>query len=216
MAARALSLTRFSAFLLVCAFCLRAQSQKPEDLSPGKILVMRRDARDPHFAESVILLVQYDQNGGLGLMLNRPTAIPISLALRVLPASAGHSDPIFVGGPVQMETVFALTRGSSKPEGASKVLGDVYLLESRPALVRALGGTSDPGRLRIYVGYCGWGRRQLESEVAAKSWYIFNRSEGVAFDTVPETLWSRLVSRAEAQVAGADGAHGIRFKTSLR
>jgi putative AlgH/UPF0301 family transcriptional regulator len=108
MASRSRRLVELSALLLAGACCLAAQSKKPEDLAVGKMLVTPRHAPDPLFAESVILLVRYDETGALGLMVNRRTTVPISRALRELDGAAAHSDPVFVGGPVQLEMVFAL------------------------------------------------------------------------------------------------------------
>ena len=115
-------------------------------------------------------------------------------------AGTGHSDPVFVGGPVELGAVFALARAPRKPQGATAVSSDVYFISTRTALESALEGASNPSGLRIYLGYCGWGPHQLENEVLNGSWYIFSRSEDLAFDTKPATLWSRLISKTEQQL----------------
>ncbi len=201
MASRSPRLIRFWATVLAGACCLPAQSKKPEDLAAGKILVTTRGTRDPLFAESVVLLVRYSETDALGLMVNRRTTLPISRALRELKAAAENASPVFVGGPVELDTVFALARAPRKPEGATEVLGDIYLIAAKPALEKALGGASNPSEMRIYLGYCGWGPHQLENEVRQGGWYIFNRSADLAFDAEPATLWTRLIGRAEAQMA---------------
>jgi len=193
-------LLKFCALLLASSCCLAAQSKNPEDLAAGKILVATRGGTDSRFAKSVILLVRYDHTGALGLMVNRRTAIPISRALSELQEAVGHSDPIFVGGPVELPTVFALARAPRTPEGATKVFGDIYFISTKTGLEKALGRASDPNGLRIYLGYCGWGPRQLENEVLRGSWYIFSRSEDLAFDAKPATLWSRLIGKTERQL----------------
>src|SRR5690242_11723009 len=71
--------------LLATACCLTAQSKRPEDLAQGKILVTPRDAPDPHFAESVILLARYTEDGAVGLMVNRRTEVPVSRVLKEIP-----------------------------------------------------------------------------------------------------------------------------------
>lgn len=190
--------------VLASAYCLAAQSKRPEDLESGKILVANPDLPDPIFAKSVILLVRYNKTGALGLMVNHQTKVPISRALSKLEGAAGHSDPVFLGGPVELDTVFALARAPQKPEGATELFGDLYFIQSKSALEKALGGPSNPNGLRIYIGYCGWSPHQLESEVRLGSWYIFNRNAALAFDAKPETLWSRLVSRAEQQIVRFD------------
>lgn len=205
MASRPRALTRSSMVLLAGAILVAAQSKKPEDLAAGKILVTTRATLDPVFAESVVMLVRVDQNGALGLMLNRRSAVPISEALHDLPGAAAHSDPVFVGGPVELDTVFALTRAPHPPEGATAVFGKIYLLTAKPDLEKALAAASGEGQLRIYLGYCGWGPHQLENEVIHGGWHIFNRSEDLTFDSQPATLWPRLVGKAESQVARTRG-----------
>lgn len=192
-------LLQFCALLLAGAGCLAAQTKNPADLAAGKLLVATRHGTDSIFAKSVILLVRYDHNGALGLMVNRRTKMPISRVLSQLQVAEGHSDPVFVGGPVELGTIFALARAPRNPDGATKVSGDVYFISSKTGLEKALGVASDPGGLRIYVGYCGWAPHQLENEVLRGSWYIFSRSEDMTFDAKPETLWSRLISKTEQQ-----------------
>jgi putative transcriptional regulator len=201
MTLRSRGLAPLWAFLLAGAVHLAAQSKRPEDLAVGKMLVTTRGAPDPVFAKSVILLVRYGEAGALGLMVNRRTTMPISAALKDAEGAAGHSDPVFVGGPVELETVFGLTRTSRKPEGATEVFEDIYFIAARPALEKALGGAPNASGLRVYLGYCGWGPHQLENEVMHGGWHIFNRSEDLTFDTQPATLWPRLVGKAESQVA---------------
>lgn len=191
------SLPRFG-LLILAAACLVAQSKRPEDLAPGGMLVAPRESPDPHFAESVILLVRYDETGALGLMVNRRTTVPISRVLKEISASAGHSDPVFVGGPVELDTVFALARAPHSPEGASAVAGDTYFIAAKSALEKALGGNSNPSGFRIYIGYCGWGPHQLDNEVRHGGWYIFNHNESLAFDADPSKLWQKLIEKAES------------------
>ncbi len=188
-------------FLLVaCACCLAAQSKRPEDLGIGKILVTPRNAPDPLFAESVILLVRYSDNEAVGLMVNRRSTVPVSRALHEIQAAAKHPEPVFVGGPVELDNVLALARAAKQPEGASAVLGDIYLVAARPSLEKALSATGANG-LHVYLGYCGWGPHQLENEVRLGAWYIFDRSVDMAFDSDPATLWTRLVARTEQRIA---------------
>jgi putative transcriptional regulator len=191
----------FLLFLLVGASCLPAQSQSPDDLAVGKVLVAARDLPDPVFGESVILLVHYDKTGALGLMVNHRTRIPISQALSGLKEAARHSDPVFVGGPVDLSAVFALLRAPAKPDGAGVVLGHTYFISTKPGLLRALAKSSNPSDFRVYLGYCGWAPQQLEAEVSQGRWYIFDGSEGLAFDAKPKTLWTRLIARTEGRLA---------------
>lgn len=189
------------ALLIAAACCLAAQSKNPQDLAVGKILVSPSASPDPLFAESVILLVRYSPSDALGLMVNRQSKVAISEALRSIAGAAKHPEPVFVGGPVELDTVFALVRAAHGPEGSMVVAGDIHFIAIKTALEKELQSPANPGALHVYVGYCGWGPHQLESEVRRGGWYIFNRSEDLSFDAKPATLWTRLAAKAEGQSA---------------
>jgi putative transcriptional regulator len=190
-----------AAGVLLAAVNLPAQSKRTEDLAAGKLLITPRDAPDPAFAESVILLVHYDRESAVGLMINRRTTIPLSRALRNLKAAAQRSDPAYIGGPVETGTAMALFRSNTKPDAGAQVLEKIYLIPSQPALEKALAGDKSADDLRVYVGYCGWGPEQLDNETHLGAWYILDGSAALVFDPNPDTMWSRLISRSESRVA---------------
>jgi len=181
--------------IAVAVFCgslvLPAQTTRVQDLGIGKLLVARRDSLDPAFAETVILLVRYDRDGTVGLMINRRSNVPISRALQALKGTRGRSDPVYIGGPVDVQNVLALLRANTMPEGATSVSGKIYLVSTRLLLEKTLLGRSDPGEFRVYLGYCGWGPGQLENEVGRGFWHIFAGNADLVFDSEPDSLWSR-------------------------
>jgi putative transcriptional regulator len=185
---------------LLGASVLLAQSRRPEDLGVGKLLVVPRQSPDSNFAESVVLLVHYAEDGTVGLMINRQTPLPVSRVLRDLKGSSNSSQPVYVGGPVQMEAVQALLQSDAGPHDATHLFGNVYLVSKKAELERALVARKGSRELRIYLGYCGWSRGQLENEVSRGGWYIFDGSEGLVFDSNPSTLWSRMIARTELQI----------------
>jgi putative transcriptional regulator len=179
---------------------LHAQSTKVEDLAAGKLLVMERKAADPVFGESVILLIQYRADGVVGLMLNRAAGVPLS-RLRELNGTSNRSDPVYVGGPVELGEVRALARTPKAPPEGDHVDADLYVLQTRRGLEAALQASKGPDDIRIYLGYCGWSVPQLQNEVARGSWRIFEHGERFAFDSMPATLWERLIERTELHLA---------------
>jgi putative transcriptional regulator len=187
--------------VIVLCGLLWAQSTKPEDLAAGKVLVMERDGPDPNFADSVILLIHYGPDGVLGLMLNRTSSIPVS-RLDDLDGTAGKSDSLYIGGPVELDSITALVRGTNPPPGAIRVADDLYAVQTKRGLEASLKASKGPEDLRIYLGYCGWSMAQLQNEVKLGSWYIFNRGDLFAFDSAPSTLWKRLIDRTGLHVAG--------------
>ena len=76
----------------------------------GQMLVASRDLRDPNFAETVVLLVRYDEESVVGLILNRRTQIPIARVFPDLKEAKGQTDPIYRGGPVERTAALALLR----------------------------------------------------------------------------------------------------------
>ncbi len=194
------SLVLATAMALCGAAVAGGQSKSAGDLGAGKLLVSSRGLGDPNFAESVVLLVQYDQHGALGLMINRRTEATISRVLKDVDTAKRGSDPVYVGGPVELDTVLVLLKSQKKPDEATSVLDDIYLVSAKVPLEKALAASSGSGDLRVYLGYCGWDAGQLESEVKLGGWWIFDANAGLVFDPHPESIWSRLITRTEQEI----------------
>jgi len=188
---------------VLAAALLAAQSMRTEDLAVGKFLVTPRDAPDPSFAQSVILLVHYDRESAVGLMINRRTTVPLSRALHNLKGAGLRSDPAFIGGPVETDTAMAMLRSNTKPDSGVQVMDRIFLIPSRTAVEKALANGKNGDDLRVYVGYCGWGPGQLDNETRLGAWYILNADAALVFDPNPDTVWSRLITRSESRVAMA-------------
>ena len=179
-----------------------AQSTRTSALAAGRFLVASRDLLDPNFAETAVLLVRYDEDGVLGLIINRRTKVPISRAFPELPQSVkGRSDPLYTGGPVGVTTALALLRSRAKPAGAEPVFADVSLVSSKSLLEKTVAAGTEPGTFRLYAGYSGWTAEQLRREVERGGWYIFEGDASMVFDPDPNSVWPRLIRRAELRMA---------------
>ena len=178
-----------------------AQSMRPEDLAPGKILVTPRDSPDPLFAHSVIVLVRFDKTGALGLMIHFRSDLTIQHALTGIKGAERRTDPIFVGGPVELPVIMALLRSRFQPEGASHVTGNLYLLTAKQNIGTALSRGRTAADSRVFLGYTGWAPGQLDREVRRAGWYIFDYDENLVFDEHPETLWTRLIQKTGLKMA---------------
>lgn len=191
--------------IAVAVWCsaLVLPAQATRDLGIGKLLVAKRDAPDSEFAETVILVVRYTQGGTVGLILNRRTEVPVSRALDGLKGASGRSDPVFAAGPVELPNVLALLRTNTMPEGAEHITGKVYMVSTGALLDKTLAKRPDPADFRVYLGYCGWAPGQLEKETGQGFWRVLSGSADIVFDPEPETLWSRLIERAEEPIARA-------------
>jgi putative transcriptional regulator len=174
-----------------------AQSPNPRDLRTGKFLVAARKFPDPTFAQTVIVLTRFSEDGAMGLIINRQTTVPMARAVPL----ARSSDPVYSGGPVGAPTVYGLLRSPSKPDQATPVFGDIYMVAERALLEKTVSTSPSADRFRAYLGYCGWGAGQLDHEVELGAWFIFSGRAEMVFDTEPESLWSRLVALTERQIA---------------
>ena len=187
------SLKRFLLLLVVVvvvavlppAWPAPSQSGYPvKELAATRFLVARRDLPDPNFAHTVVLLVDYDEDGAMGLIINRPTRVPLSRLFQELEPARGLKDPAYVGGPVAPVGVMAL-----------------LLVSTLEPLEKAMEAGADASELRVYIGYSGWAAGQLDSEVKLGSWHIFNGDPGAVFDSDPGSLWERLIQRTELGIA---------------
>jgi putative transcriptional regulator len=166
----------------------------------GKLLIATRQIGDPNFSKSVILLVAFeDGGGGMGVIVNRPTPIPLAKILPQFAALAGRGDRVWMGGPV-LPTSLLVLHSSSKPGGnAEAVFGDVYVLTSRDAVEGLLGSKNRAGRFRAYAGHAGWGPGQLENEIARGDWLVVPARPEVVFSEAPGDLWEQLMERSEGE-----------------
>jgi len=200
----------FGAVFLLAGLAAFAQSG---DLEVGKFLVASRDLGDPNFAQSVILLVHYSEDqGAVGLMINRATDVPISRVFQDLKEARGRKDPVYVGGPVDLNSVLALLKTSGKPDNAERVFGNVYLISKKDALQAALASSADATAFHTYVGYAGWGAGQLEHEVELGAWHIMPADAANVFHADPDSVWPRLIRRTETQVARRTAVDDFPFR----
>jgi putative transcriptional regulator len=189
--------------------CLEAQSTRPADLGAGKLIVASPDLPDPNFAKSVVLLVQYDEDGVVGLILNRRSKVPISRVLDELAGAKKRADLVYAGGPVGRTDVLALTR--SRPSGdAKRVFGDVFLVSTREDMEKTFAAATDADGVRVYLGYSGWTGPQLEHELELGAWFIFQGSAKAVFDSDPDSMWERFIRQTEFRVASGLGARPFR------
>ena len=177
-------------------------------LAAGRVLIADKDLHDPHFRQTVIVLLSYDEGGAGGVILNRPSEIPVSQALKELPEARSNRDPAYEGGPVQTKRVLALLRTSAKLEDADEVLPGIYSVGTTKLLRKALAEKMD---LRVFAGYAGWGPGQLEAEVDAGAWHVERGAAAMVFDDDPESMWQRLVRKLDRQIAQV----GLKYKNAL-
>jgi putative transcriptional regulator len=135
----------------------------------GKLLVASAGLFDPNFRRAVVLVGHHDEEGAMGLVLNRPSETPVAEAVPALADVVDPGELIFVGGPVQPESVMILGEFEDEDAGVP-VFGTVGFIkgDSEPEDVAACA------RVRVFAGYAGWGEGQLEAELEEESWVVLD------------------------------------------
>ncbi len=166
---------RIAVAMLLLQAGAAAQSTSSDDLEAGKLLVASRDLSDPNFAKTVILLVHYDENGVVGLIVNRQTDVPLFRVLppprrlRLLPPSSaprlpplpppapnldqvkGRSGPMYAGGPVERRAMLALIRTRSKSDDSEPVAGEIRLISDKSLLEKRIAQGTDASAFHVYA-----------------------------------------------------------------
>jgi putative transcriptional regulator len=173
--------------------------RSPSKPDKGKFLVASRDLVDPNFIETVVLLVDFNEKGAMGIVINRDTDIPLSEILPDMEALRGRTETVFRGGPVATDGLMLLVRSPDVLEGAEHVFGDVYVTASRE-LLESLAAENGQ-RYRAYAGYAGWGPGQLLLEIEAGSWHIVSAQAATVFDPSPAQVWKQLIRGLSLQFA---------------
>jgi putative transcriptional regulator len=181
---------------------IRTQARgKVRDLAAGKLLVAHEDLPDPNFADTVVLLITYDEEGAMGLVINRSTDIPLSKLFEDMEGAKGRNDRAFAGGPVARTGVVALVRSREQPEQSRHVFADVHLITTQEVLEKSMKAGTNESAFRVYIGYAGWGPGQLDHEVELGTWHILRGEAEVVFDAKPDSVYSRLIEKTRIRTA---------------
>jgi putative transcriptional regulator len=171
-----------------------------EDSLRGRLIVATPGLRDPNFDRTIVLVLEHDADGALGLVLNRPSGTPVS---DVLPAWDGITcDPgvVFAGGPVDGSAAICL--GSIRPgtvNPAVQVINPtigVVDLDCDPGLL-----ATDVAYVRVFAGYAGWGAGQLDGEIEAGGWFPVEGLPADPFTSSPPSLWRTVLRRQGGRLA---------------
>ncbi len=161
-------------------------------------LVARHDLPDPNFEDTVVLMVRDGPSGPLGVVVNRPTMVPLSHYFPDVAKLAKSNLKVFFGGPVARNTLTFLVRADAPPdEDAIEVAKGLYLRADGDALRKALRGDNPEG-LRVFAGFAAWAPGQLEAEIGRGDWHTLAADPKSILERKPEGLWRELEREASA------------------
>ena len=180
-------------------------------LAPG-LLVAMPHLLDPNFRRAVILLVRHDENGTFGVVLNRETDITAPNLCSTLEIEWQGSEDAGIdwGGPVQPQTGWVIfDEGLQVPDvDEVKNLGEgVCFAGSLEVLKRV--ADEPPSKLRLLLGYAGWGPGQLENELSEGAWLFAPLKNDVIFDVDPEAMWEHVVRSLGIEPATLMATRGV-------
>jgi putative transcriptional regulator len=172
------------------------------DLMTGRLLVATPKLDDPNFARTVVLLLDHDEDGALGVIISRPTTVPVADVLPAWSELVTGPDVLFSGGPVATDSALAVAVLDGYEDDAPVGWRPLYPgaglvdLDAPPELLAGvLTG------MRVFAGYAGWGPGQLENEVAEGAWYVVPAETDDLLCADAETLWRRVLRRQPGELA---------------
>ena len=156
------------------------------DTLTGKLLIASPRLDDPNFGQSVVLVVHHEREGAFGLVLNRPGNDRLaSVWTQVVEEPCPLDVPILVGGPLE-GPLMALHGEPDRSE--IEVVPGVHFARRKEALVDLVSGAKEP--LRVFVGYSGWSRGQLEGEIERGDWTLTDATPALVFGE-EGSMWRR-------------------------
>jgi putative transcriptional regulator len=157
----------------------------------GHLLIAGPGLWDPNFRRTVLLIGHHDEGGAVGVVLNRPTEVPVAEAVPALAGLVPRGDPLFVGGPVRPEAAVVVADFEHPELAEVLALGSIGFLPEESSVER-IGGIR---RARVYSGYAGWGAGQLEAELDQDSWIVEPALPEDVFAPQPDRLWDSVLRR---------------------
>ena len=171
---------------------LRFTPGKQPEPQVGSILLSEPFLDDPYFGRKAVLLCEHNDEGSFGFVLNNFVQIDLEDILDDMPQIKSK---ISVGGPVNNSNLYYLHNQGDLPDAVPVVHG-IYMGGSFEALkARMASGLVEPVGVRFFIGYAGWSAKQLEEEIASKSWFVTRANFGQIMSTTTDedSFWKELI-----------------------
>jgi putative transcriptional regulator len=162
------------------------------DSLAGSLLVAAPTLQDPNFLRTVVLVGVHNEEGAMGVVLNRPSEVSVADAVPQLQDAAGAEEAIYVGGPVQRTSIVLVAEFDDPGAAGVLVTGRIGF---PPSDVEPEDLSDAVTRARVFAGYAGWGAGQLDAEVAEGDWIHQAALPEDVFTQTPEELWGSVLAR---------------------
>lgn len=178
----------------------------------NQLLIAMPGMQDPTFSSTVTLICEHNDEGALGIIINRPSDMNLGVLLAQLQIDEIDpfiaTQPVFDGGPVGRERGFVLHSPSAEFDSSMSVSPDILLTMSRDVLdAMAIG--KGPDKTLVALGYAGWEAGQLEAEMLANSWLSVPATPELLFDVPFEQRWSNaaVALGVDIRLLSSDAGH---------
>jgi putative transcriptional regulator len=162
------------------------------DSLQGKLLIAAPTLTDANFSRTVVLVASHDEEGALGLVLNRPLDTPLAEIAPVLEHLGEPGAVLHCGGPVAPESAVLLADFADTSLAALLIFGDIGLPSAACELADLETGVR---RARVFAGHSGWGPGQLDEELDAEAWFIGQLAPDELWQPDSTALWSNALIR---------------------
>ena len=173
----------------------------------GSVLAALPLLGDPNFIRTVVLIAEHSEEGGFGLVVNRPASIKVSKIWEVVTGGQCECDStVYVGGPVQASVISYLHTCRDMTDDASEVAPGVYFgtdVEVLGSLIERQRVSTEEGEnrelFRVFCGYSGWGEGQLDRELGSGSWFVQQTNAAFLFESPIGEMWNRIMGEADGE-----------------
>ena len=158
----------------------------------GDLLISEPYLPDPNFERTVVFLCEHDENGTFGFVLNKPGNATFGQAIE---EASGFDARLYIGGPVQMDSLHFLHKAHDQVEGGKEVVEDIYWGGDFEQLMTQINTRAiRENDFRFFVGYSGWSPGQLKEELETKSWIVYKKADpNLIFKLSAEELWPHVL-----------------------
>jgi putative transcriptional regulator len=187
-------------FLLLVGACLLSAPAAATDIDASVILVAKRQLKDQFYGATILVARPIGQDQHIGFIINRPSRVTLGQLFPKHAPSRKVPDPVFVGGPINTESIFALVQTAKNPGGRSVKLSDNLFAVLDGKLVDDVI-EKDASHARFVAGLVAWRSGELGEEIRRGAWHVLAADPGLVLRK-PDGLWEELVRRAELRANG--------------
>jgi len=199
-----MSIRTLAVLALLGPACMAPAGARAQQADPGGAIMLVAAPRlvDPDYRGTVLLAVPVESNRHVGVIINRPTGRSLSSLFPEHAPSKLVRDPVYFGGPMLRQAVFAVVHIDHTPgPGSIQMMKELFLATQGAVVDHIIEDT--PNEARYYVGYVAWRPGELRQEVDRGLWYVLDADPDLVFRKDPGSLWEELFRRARAVTASA-------------